>query len=80
MGGIDPRRTRGSRVFYPETKEQLGILIIWIEHDMQMVADLADRIVVLDVGRIIADGEPQTVLRNPAVVQAYLGTVDRKET
>ena len=66
--------------FILRTKEQLGILIIWIEHDMQMVADLADRIVVLDVGRIIADGEPQTVLRNPAVIQAYLGTVDRKGT
>ena len=61
--------------FILRTKEQLGILIIWIEHDMQMVADLADRIIVLDVGRTIADGEPQMVLRNPAVIQAYLGTV-----
>lgn len=66
--------------FILRIKHELGITMIWIEHDMQMVADLADRIVVLDVGRIIADGEPQAVLRNPAVVQAYLGTVDRKET
>ena len=51
--------------FILKTKEELGIPIIWIEHDMQMVADIADRILVLDVGRIIADGPPQTVLRDP---------------
>jgi branched-chain amino acid transport system ATP-binding protein len=59
--------------FVLKTKEELGILIIWIEHDMQMVADLADRILVLDVGRAIADGPPQRVLANPAVIRAYLG-------
>ena len=59
--------------FVLKTKEELGILIIWIEHDMQMVADLADRILVLDVGRAIADGPPQHVLDNPAVIRAYLG-------
>jgi branched-chain amino acid transport system ATP-binding protein len=62
--------------FILKTKETLGIPIIWIEHDMQMVADLADRILVLDAGRTIADGAPQTVLRDPAVVLAYLGAVD----
>jgi branched-chain amino acid transport system ATP-binding protein len=59
--------------FILKTKEELAIPIIWIEHDMQMVADIADRILVLDVGRTIAEGPPQTVLRDPAVIRAYVG-------
>ena len=66
--------------FVLKTKEELGILIIWIEHDMQMVADLADRILVLDVGRTIADGPPHQVLGNPAVIRAYLGAEASRHT
>jgi branched-chain amino acid transport system ATP-binding protein len=47
--------------------------MIWIEHDMQMVADLADRIHVLDYGRTIADGPPDAVLKDARVRAAYLG-------
>ena len=54
-----------------KTKENLGIGIIWIEHDMQMVADLADRIHVLDYGSTLADGTPDFVLRQESVVQAF---------
>jgi branched-chain amino acid transport system ATP-binding protein len=59
--------------FILKTKQELGIPIVWIEHDMQMVADIADRLLVLDVGRVIADGPPQTVLRDPVVIRAYVG-------
>lgn len=55
-------------------KHTLGLPMIWIEHDMQMVADLADRIHVLDYGRSLADGPPDDVLSHPEVVAAYLGT------
>ena len=55
------------------TKHTLGLPMIWIEHDMQMVADLADRIHVLDYGRSLADGPPDEVLANTDVVAAYLG-------
>jgi branched-chain amino acid transport system ATP-binding protein len=60
--------------FILRIKHQLGIAMIWIEHDMQMVADLADRIHVLDYGRTLAEGRPDEVLKHPDVVRAYLGT------
>ncbi len=59
--------------FILRIKHQLGTAIIWIEHDMQMVADLADRIHVLNYGRTISEGAPDVVLANPDVIQAYLG-------
>lgn len=55
-------------------KDELGIAIIWIEHDMQMVAKLADRIHVLDYGRTLGVGSAAEVLTNPAVIAAYIGT------
>jgi branched-chain amino acid transport system ATP-binding protein len=55
-------------------KHELKLPMIWIEHDMQMIADLADRIHVLDYGRTIAEGDPDTVLNDPRVRAAYLGT------
>ena len=59
--------------FILRIKHELGITMIWIEHDMQMVADLADRIHVLDYGRTLAEGPPADVLRDTRVVTAYLG-------
>jgi len=59
--------------FILRIKHELGITMIWIEHDMQMVADLADRIHVLDYGRTIADGPPDAVLEDARVRAAYLG-------
>ncbi len=54
-------------------KHELKLPMIWIEHDMQMIADLADRIHVLDYGRTIAEGSPNSVLNDPNVRAAYLG-------
>ncbi len=60
--------------FILRIKQELKMTIVWIEHDMQMIADLADRIHVLDYGRTIADGKPDAVLSDPNVLVAYLGT------
>jgi len=54
-------------------RHELGIPMVWVEHDMQMVADLADRICVLNYGQRLAEGTPEAVLRDPRVVEAYLG-------
>jgi branched-chain amino acid transport system ATP-binding protein len=54
-------------------KHERGLAMIWVEHDMQMVADLADRIHVLDYGRTLAEGSSEAVLADPRVVEAYLG-------
>jgi len=54
-------------------RHELRIAMIWVEHDMQMVADLADRIIVLDRGAVIAEGPPRETLRDPRVIEAYVG-------
>ena len=59
--------------FILRIQHELGIPMIWIEHDMQMVADLADRIFVLDYGKPLAQGTPDEVLNDPRVIAAYLG-------
>jgi branched-chain amino acid transport system ATP-binding protein len=60
--------------FILRIKHELTMTMIWIEHDMQMITDLADRVHVLDYGRTIAEGAPGAVMIDPQVLAAYLGT------
>ncbi len=59
--------------FILRIKYKLGITMIWVEHDMQLVGDLADRVVVLNFGTKIAEGDPAGVLNDEEVVKAYIG-------
>ena len=63
-----PRRGLGR--FILRIKHELGIPMIWIEHDMQMVADFSDRIFVLDYGKPLAQGTPEQLLNDPRVIAA----------
>ena len=56
-----------------DIKEQLGITQILVEHDMAMVMGIADRVLALDFGRVIAEGAPTEIQANPDVIRAYLG-------
>ncbi len=59
--------------FILRIKHESGIAMLWIEHDMQMIADLADRVYVIDHGRFVAAGPPDEVLADPRVAEIYLG-------
>jgi branched-chain amino acid transport system ATP-binding protein len=59
--------------FLLRIRHELKLSMLWVEHDMQMVTDLADRIVVLNQGEVIANGLPDQVRTSPEVIKAYLG-------
>ena len=73
MAGMNVEEKEDMSRFILDVNDEFGTTIALIEHDMAVVMDLADRVVVLDYGKMLADGTPGEVQSNQAVIDAYLG-------
>lgn len=72
MAGVNPALTQSLLEHILDLKTQ-GMTVLFVEHDMHVVRHIADWVVVMAEGKVVAEGEPDTVMKNPAVVDAYLG-------
>jgi branched-chain amino acid transport system ATP-binding protein len=74
MAGMNLEEKQDMCRFILDVNDEFGTTIVLIEHDMGVVMDISDRVVVLDYGKKIGDGEPEEVRNNEDVIRAYLGT------
>jgi branched-chain amino acid transport system permease protein len=73
MAGLNETELAASIEIARNVRDQLGTTIVWVEHVMSAVIRLAERAIVLNFGKLLAEGAPEVVMRDPAVVDAYLG-------
>ena len=76
MAGMNFEEKEDMARYIVDLNEEFGMTVIMIEHDMGVVMDISHRVLVLDFGRKIAEGDPTTILTNPHVKRAYLGEED----
>jgi branched-chain amino acid transport system ATP-binding protein len=74
MAGRNVEEKQDMCRFILDVNDEFGCTIVLIEHDMGVVMDISDRVVVLDYGKKIGDGTPEEVRNNEEVISAYLGT------
>jgi branched-chain amino acid transport system ATP-binding protein len=79
MAGMNMEEKEDMARFILDIEEFLFIPIILVEHDMEVVMDVSDRIVVLDFGNLVAQGKPEEIRKNPVVIKAYLGEEDEQD-
>jgi branched-chain amino acid transport system ATP-binding protein len=77
--GLNARETEALNAFLLDIRQEEGIAILLIEHDMSVVMQICDHLVVLDHGARIAQGTPAEVRANPDVIRAYLGAPDDED-
>jgi len=71
--GMNPRETKELMEFIKRIRDELHVTILLIEHDMKLVMGISEKIYVLDYGKKIAEGDPDTIRKNEKVIEAYLG-------